>query len=83
MIKGICSEDGGMLCTAAFIARELGIPAVVGVTANPSSDSTVPASASVDPASSSTSQNVIQNIQNGDYIQIDGYVGIVKLLSMT
>ena len=83
MIKGICSEDGGMLCTAAYIARELGISVVVGVIVNLRSDTTVPASASVGPASISTSQNVIQNIQNGDYIQIDGYVGTVKLLPMT
>ena len=54
-IKGICAEDGGMLSRAASVARELEIPAVVGV-----------------------GTNVTKQFQDGDYVQIDGYVGTIK-----
>ena len=54
--KGLVLEVGGLLTHGAIVAREYGIPAVVGV----------------DQATS--------KIHTGDWIQVDGSTGIVRLL---
>ena len=54
--SGILVERGSLLSHSAIVSRELGIPAVVGIT------------------------GLLDNIKNGDIVELDGTTGIIKRL---
>ncbi len=57
LLKGIVTDRGGILSHAAIVAREYGIPGVVGT------------------------RNATERIRDGVRVQVDGDMGIVRILS--
>jgi len=55
--SGILVERGSLLSHSAIVSRELGIPAVVGIT------------------------GLINSLENGDLVELDGNSGVVKKLA--
>ena len=53
--KGVLVERGSLLSHSAIVSRELGIPAIVGIT------------------------GLLENVQDGDIVEMDGKTGIVKI----
>jgi len=55
-IKGVITDEGGRLCHAAILAREFGIPCVIGT------------------------EIATKVIKNGDLVELDADLGVVKIL---